>query len=113
MGTCSNIHVHTWLYANTRTWYGSPLARLGTVYSQGEELHWEELVTTFWCDPSGPPSPPEPNVSSGSHSILYLVMEDPPSAGGAFQRTLGVRFHTIKSSQSDGRCYGKRFPQAH
>lgn len=65
-----------------------PLDRLGTVYSQGDRLHWEESVTTFWCDPRGPPSPPEPNVSSGSHSILYLVIEDPPSAGGAFHSTL-------------------------
>lgn len=83
------------------------------MYSQGEELHWEELVTTFWCDPSGPPSPPELNVSSGSHSILYLVMDDPPSAGGAFQSTLGVSFDVIKSNQSDDRFDEQCFPQAH
>lgn len=43
---------------------------------------------TFWCDPRGPPSLPEPNDSSGSHSILYFVMDQPPSAGGAFHKTL-------------------------
>lgn len=63
-------------------------------------------MTTLWCDPSGPPLAPEPKFSSGSHSILYFVIGEPPSAGGAFHSTLiRVWFHAIETTRGDYVCY--------